>query len=151
MATNSKREQIIELTYNMVKTVSSIKSPLRTMPNYAELQEFAQTQFPVCAVVGRMPIPLEKRSTRKINVDQIISELKVDVFTYLQVRSGNQVDTEISNLADDLWAALYNNQNRGGLVIDTTIKINEKINVWNPFAAFQITAIHKYVHDTGGI
>jgi len=151
MAENSKREQIIMADYALVSAVSSIKAVQRVMPAFAELENFAQTQFPVCAIVGRLPVPLEKRSTREINVDQIISEIKVDVFTYLQERAGQNVDTEISNIADDLWAALYNDQARGGLVIDTIIQINEKVNVWNPFAAFQITAIHKYVHYTGGI
>lgn len=149
MAANSKREQIILTDKALVETVGPLKSILRVMPQKSELDSFAQTQFPVAAVVGRLPIPLEKRSGRTPDMDQIISELKVDIFVYLQVN--DNVDSEISDLADSLFGALYKDQQRGNLCIETLVKINEKTNVWAPFAAFQITAIHKYVHGIGGI
>ena len=149
MSTNSKREQIISANEVLVKSLDVITTVQRVMPEYSELQNFAQPQFPVCAIVGKMPVPTEKHSTRGIGVDQIISELKVDIFTYLQVNKN--VDTEISNLADDIFAKLYTDQSRNGLVIETIIEIHEKVNVWKPFAAFQITVVHKYVHDIGGL
>jgi len=149
MATNSKREQIILTDLELVKTVTEIKTPIRVMPQKSELDNYAQTQFPVAAVVGRLPIPLEKKQGRTPDVDQIKSQLKVDVFVYLQIN--DNVDSEISDLADSLFGALYQDQQRGKLCIETLVKINEKTNVWAPFAAFQITAIHTYVHGIGGI
>jgi len=149
MAANSKREQIIISDFNLVQAVPSIKSPIRTLPEYAELTCYAQTQFPVCAVVGRMPVPNEKFSQRGVAVDQIRSEIKVDIFVYLQVNE--DADSLISSVADDLFKQLYTDESRGKLVYETTIKIKEKVNIWNPFVAFQMTAIHKYIHDTGGI
>jgi len=149
MAENSKREQIITADYNLITAVPAVETAQRVMPDYTSLKCYAQTQFPVSAVVGRMPTPLEKFSDRRVNVDQIISELKTDIFVYLQVNS--DMDSMISNVADDCWAALYQDQTRDGLCIETTLELNEKVNLWKPFAAFQITAIHKYVHDTGGI
>lgn len=149
MAENSKREQIILANKALIESVSTIKTINRVLPEYKELQNFAQTQFPVCAVVGRMPVPEEKISSRGIQVDQIKSEIKVDIFTYLQINTN--IDTLISDVADDLWKQLYTDQSRNGLVIKTTLEVNEKISVWNPFAAFQITAVHKYIHDSGGI
>lgn len=149
MSANSKREQIILTDKALVETVTELKTIQRAMPQKSELDCFAQTQFPVAAVVGRLPIPIEKRQGRSPDTDQIISELKVDIFVYLQVN--DNVDTEISYLADSLFGALYLDQQRGKLCIETAIKINEKTNVWAPFAAFQITAVHKYVHGIGGI
>lgn len=149
MAANSKREQIIVADKALVETVPGLKSVLRVQQSKSDLDCFAQTQFPVAAVVGRLPVPQEKRQGRTPDTDQIISELKVDVFVYLQVNA--DVDTEISDLADGLFGALYLDQQRGKLCIETAVKINEKTNVWAPFAAFQITAVHKYVHGIGGI
>lgn len=149
MATDSKREQIILADLELVRSVTTLKSTLRVQPQKSELDNFAQTQFPVAAVVGRLPKPLEKRPGRSMDQDQFISELKVDIFTYLQVNQ--DVDAQISDLADDLWNALYQDQSRGNLCIELTIDIDENTNVWAPFAAFKITAIHKYVHGVGGI
>ncbi|MDA3788078.1 MAG: hypothetical protein PF503_06250 [Desulfobacula sp.] len=149
MAANSKREQIILADLALVRSVSGIKTPIRKQPQHSVLMEFAQTQFPVCAVVGRLPIPDEKHSGRQPAVDQLRSTLKVDVFTYLQVNE--DIDSQISDLADSLFAILYTDQTRGKLCYETTIKIVENTNIWDPFAAFQLTAIHKYVHSIGGI
>jgi len=161
MSENSKREQIIEITEQLIKEVPSIKSVLRIMPQYADLQNFAQTQFPVIAIVAKLPVPAEKIETRNGFVDQIISELKIDIFVYLQFKSAMNlnsksinpkwVDSEISDIADDLFAKLYENQNRNNLVIKTEVKLNEELNVWDPFIAFQLTVIHNYVHSIGGI
>lgn len=149
MAENSKRELLIKADIALVQSISEIVKVERRMLQHAELQEFAQTAFPVAAVVGRMPTPEEKISSRNTDVDQIISLLKVDIFTYVQ--TNDLSDASISSLADDLWRVLYTDQTREKLCIGTILEINEKVNVWNPFAAFQITAIHTYVHTTGGL
>lgn len=149
MSTDSKREQIIIANKTLVESVSSITSVVRTWQSHSDLESFAVTQFPVCAIIGRMPKFLEKKSNRVTNVDQIISELKVDILTYVQVNEN--MDTSISNICDDLFQTLYTDQERGGLVFDTVLELDENQQVWPPFAAFKITAIHRYIHDTTGI
>ena len=150
MAENSKRERIIVADQTIVESVASITTVGRTVLQYAKLQEYSSKQFPVCAVVGRMPVPTVHRSTR-CSVDQIVSELKVDVFTYLQQNVESKIDTDISNISDDLFAALYTDQQRGGLVVKSEVQIHEEHEYWTPFAAFKITIVHQYVHGTEGI
>jgi hypothetical protein len=149
MAANSNREQIIEANKTIVEGVSAVKTVKRTLLEYSDLQEFALTQLPVAAVVGRMPVPVEKHTMRTGDVDQIKSKLNVDIFVYIQ--ANDNADVEISSLMDDLWAALYADQSRSGLVISTEVKVEENPEYWAPFAAFKITVEHYYVHSTGGI
>lgn len=150
MAANSIRERIILANIEILKNVESVKTVKRTLMEYSELQGFATTQFPVVAVVGKIPIPKEKHSNRRTGyVDSIISSLTVEYFVYIQ--ANNDMDSKISSLMDDLWKALYEDQTRGDLVLDTVIKTEMDQEVWPPFAAFKLTSIHHYKHDTGGI
>ena len=84
MAKNSIREQI--LVYHekyLIGKVKSISHVVRVMPKYSDLQNFAVPQFPVAAVVGRLPVPNEKISSRDgSSVDLIISLLKIDNFIF---------------------------------------------------------------------
>ena len=57
LAENSKREQIILQLISELEEIESIATVIRRMQRYADLQAFAVTQFPVIAVVGRLPIP----------------------------------------------------------------------------------------------
>ena len=79
MADNSKREQIILANKVLLETVSSITTVKRTLQSHSDLQEFAGPQFPLCAIVGRLPDPQEKKSGRDVVVDQLISELKIAI------------------------------------------------------------------------
>jgi hypothetical protein len=150
MSANSKRERIIEANLCLVESLSSIKTAQRTIPNYSDLQNFAITQLPVAAVVGRLPVPVEKHSGRRsAEVLQVRSKLVVDVFVYLQ--ANENADTEISALMDDLWVALYADQSRGALVLSTEIVPEENTQYYAPFAAFKLSVVHYYIHDIGGI
>jgi hypothetical protein len=60
-------------------------------------------------------------------------------------------DTLVSNLADDLWALLYQDQKMGGLVVETRLILDEENEFWHPYVAFKLTVQVKYKHDTGGI
>lgn len=151
MAENSLREQIIVADKTIVEAVDSIKTVERTVKAYAKLQEMSSAQFPVCSVVGKMPVPKNAHRASRCRIDQIVSELKVDVFCYLQQNNESQIDTDISNLADDLYAALYTDQLRGGLVTKSEVQIHEEHEYWPPFAAFKMTVTHEYVHGTEGI
>jgi len=153
MAVNSKRERIIVHVVGLLEGVASIKTVARTKQTYAELQEFALTQLPVAAVVGRLPVPstsgYSMHISRRTSVDVIVSDLAIDVYVYAQELE--EPDTLISNLADDLWAALYVDQRMGGLVVETRLNLEEETEWWHPFLAFRITVNVKYKHDTGGI
>lgn len=155
MAVNSRREQIIVHIVDLIKDLSSIKTVKRVRQTYSELQQFAVTQLPLVAVVGRLPLPTvpgggrsSHRSTRTC-MDVFISELVVDLFVYGQELKNP--DVLISNLADDLWRTLYTDQTKGKLVIDTWVLFEEEPEFWHPFVAFKVSAKMKYTHTTGGI
>ena len=151
MAKNSKREQI--LVYHekyLIGKVKSIKTVLRSMPIYATLQEFAITQFPIAAVVGRLPVPIEKVSSRDGSaVDIIISSLNIDNYIYIQEKENP--DTVISDIMDDIWAKCYSDVTYNGLALSTILKVHEEPEYWDPFTAFRLTSQVRYKHDTGGI
>lgn len=151
MADNSKRERLIIANKDLIDSVETIKTVLRVRPTYSDLQNFAQTQFPVAAIVGRLPVPEPKDDTRTGTHEQFIMELKVDAFIYLQVN--DDADTEISDFADDLWEVLLSADQKRGMkeCFFTEVTLHEKIHVYRPFAAFQVTITHKYITDTGGI
>ena len=149
MAANSKREQIILANTVIIETIDALKATKRVLPERAELKKLPNTNFPLAAVVGRIPLPADHQEDREGNRDQFISELKIDIFVYFMQRK--DTDQQISNLLDDFWQALYQDQSRGGLVFDTKLIPTEKVNIWKPYAAFKLTIIHNYLHDTGGI
>lgn len=149
MAANSKREQIILANKAIIESVDTVSHTERTVLQYSQLEDFAITQFPCIAIVGRIPIPVEKHLSRNGDVDLIISNLKVDLYCYLI--ANEEVDSAISSLMDDLWTALYADQRRGGLTLSTEIKPGENHEFWAPFAAFKMTISHRYKHGIGGI
>ena len=150
MAANSKRERIILADVAIVETIDAITTTVRTLQSYSDLESFAITQFPVAAIVGRLPVPNNKHSRRySAAVDQCISDLRVDIFVYFM--NNEDADTQLSSLLDDLFAALYTNQSRNDLCLSTVLELTENNEVWHPFAAFKLTCVHTYQHDTGGI
>lgn len=150
MAIDSIREQILVHLKALVEGLSSIKTVTRTKQSYAGLEEFAITQLPLVAVVGRLPQPVEHINRRVPGgVDLIVSALPVEFYVYST--DNENPDTLISNLADDLWALLYADQTLGGLAISVLLKFSEDPQSWPPYIAFRITATIKYKHTIGGI
>lgn len=150
MAANSMREQIIVYVKNKVAELSSIKTVSRVKQTYSDLQQFAVTQLPIIAVVGRLPHPVEKVSSRtRVKIDLIISELPIDLYVYFQDKV--TPDETLSNLLDDLWSKLYSDETMGDLVTSTLLTVDEEAEYWEPFVAFRITVKVKYKHTTGGI
>jgi hypothetical protein len=149
MAANSKREQIILADIAIVKAMAGIKTVKRTLQSYSDLQNFAGPQLPAVAVVGRLPVPENKFSSRSGQVDQCISRLRVDLYSY--ALANEDMDSLISSLMDDLWVELYKDPTRNNLVMNTYLEVNEEIEFWPPFIAFQISCIHQYKHSTEGI
>jgi hypothetical protein len=153
MADNSKRERIIVYVVDLLETLASINTVVRVKQTYQELENFSGPQMPVAAVVGRLPVPstsgMQTHISRRTSVDIIISDLAIDVFVYGQ--DNVAPDTLVSNLADDLWALLYQDQKMGGLVVETRLILDEENEFWHPYVAFKLTVQVKYKHDTGGI
>jgi hypothetical protein len=149
MAENSKREQIILADIAILEGMSQIKTVKRTLQSHSDLQEFAGTQLPVAAVVGKLPVPVNHKTGRDGQVDMIISNLAVELYVYFQ--ENVSADKEISDLLDDLWAALYSDPTRGGLCMLTTLTANPNYESWPPYVAFQVSCEHKYQHSIGGI
>lgn len=154
MAKNSIREQI--LVYHekyLIGKVKSIKTVIRTMPSYDDLQQFAVTQFPVAAMVGRLPVPedrrLSSRGLTSLERDVITSTMKIDNTIYLM--EAENPDTEISNIMDDVWAKVYSDLTYGGLTIGLEIIPEEETGVLDPFVAFRLVTEVKYQHSRGGI
>jgi len=151
MAKNSIREQI--LVYhetNIVKRVGVIANVIRVLPTVSDLQQFATTQFPLLAIVGGLPVPTEKVSARDgSKVDVIISELTIKNFVYLQEREN--VDSIISEVADDMWKKCYADETYGGLALTTLLSFEEDVVYYDPFVAFLLVSKIKYKHNSGGI
>lgn len=149
MAANSLRERIILADKALVESITAVKATKRLLPERAELKKLPNTNFPLAAVVGRIPMPTDHKEDREGDRDQFISKLKVDVLVYFVQRLDS--DTQISNFLDDFWKVLYTDQRRGGLVLDTKLIPTEKTNTWKPYVAFRVTIEHNYLHTTGGI
>lgn len=151
MAANSIREQIIAGVVTEISDLSTIKTIERVQPNdLSELTNYAQTQLPLCVIIGGVPQPdphfVGKASGAN---DVFISDLKLDLYVYFIARE--DADTELSSLLDDLWVLLQNNQRRDGLALSTTITPNMEVASWDPYLAFMISAIVRYKHTIGGI
>ncbi|RLC88911.1 MAG: hypothetical protein DRJ03_01330 [Chloroflexi bacterium] len=150
MAANSLRERILVQLVSTVSDVEAISTVRRTKQSYAKLKEFAVTQFPVVAIVGRLPQPLEHIKGRAPGgADLFVSDLQVDFFVYGMANEDE--DTLVSNLADDLWAVLHADQTVNNLAISTSLVFTEDPQYWPPFVAFKLTATIKYKHLIGGI
>lgn len=154
MTTTSKREQIIEYAVSLIDELDSIKTVERVMQNYSDLENFADTQIPVAAVVGGLPIPVPKMSSKGMSdVDLIISDMVIKIRVYGLDRVNP--DTLVSNLADDVWAKLYSDQQfgegRAGLILGLTLAFDGDPQYWEPYVAFQTNCTVRYKHNRGGI
>lgn len=151
MAENSKRERIILADISLIEELvpDTFKTVSRQLQSYSDLQEFAVTQLPVVAVVGRMPVPVNHKYTGSGQVDFHVSRLRVDFFCYIQ--DNVNPDVTVSNLLDDLWAKLYSNPTRNNLCMHTELTADEDLSYWKPYVAFLVSAFHTYQHTTEGI
>lgn len=151
MAKNSIREQLLEYhRKTLIGKVKLIKTVIRTMPKYEDLDNFAATQLPVAAVVGRLPVPVEKVSSRDGSaVDIIISNLKIETIVYFQEKENP--DSELSWLLDDVWVKLYSDVTYNSLALGTILEPSEDVVYWEPYVAFKVISNVRYQHTTGGI
>lgn len=150
MASNSKREQIILAVKSEVEEISAINTVVRKLPTYEDLKNFALPQLPVTVIVAGLPDPVPHERTRGGDLkDVFLSNLTISLFTYFQDHVNP--DTTLSSLLDDLWAKLYADQQKGGLVLNTTIVPKVSQDYWDPFYAFKLDLVLQYSHSKGGI
>ena len=156
MADNSKRELIILELISNIEDIGSIVTVERVRPSFADLGNFAETQLPLVAVVGKLPKPVPKRSGRQTGVvDKFISDLEIDLFCYAM--DNVNPDSKVSDLADDLWAKIYSDpilitdDYLDGLTLQVEVMPEIQIGIWDPYVIFKIVCTYKYVHGTGGI
>jgi len=151
MGTNSIRERLIVADAELIEKITTIKTVRRSMQMYADFKQFTTQQFPVAAVVGRLPVPDFHLVRQTGHVDYCISELRVDVYIYFHQQDIEKMDTEISDIVEDLWVQLFTDPTRGGLCITTQVTMDENIGVLRPYAAFNLIVSHQYQHTIGGI
>ena len=150
MASNSKREQILEAVVTAIEAAPAIVTVNRLQPTYNDLSSMSGLQLPYVAVVGQMPRPIQKVSKRSsAQADRFRSSLGVDIVCYAM--ANDSPDTLISDLADDLWTILNADQSWGGLAIGTEVLPETIIGRWQPYFAFKLSCEIEYIHGLGGI
>lgn len=152
MAHNSKREQLLAKIVSELEELNSIKTVDRVMPGgLSDLEQYAATQLPLAAVMGKLPDPTYKITTRTGHtVDKVTSVLGVNLFVYAQ--DNVSPDTTVSMLADDVWAKLLADETHGfKWVTGTQIVPDVNVAVWSPYCAFNMLVNITYLHDKGGI
>jgi len=145
------REEVVEKILTTLNGLTEFKSVERRLPTRERLQEFAEPQFPVIAVVAGLPVPKEKLSSREKggSIDKVISQLDVELFVYLM--DNDNADATISELLESLWVALLADEKQGNLVLGTTLVPERTMEFWEPYVAFKVTVVMSYLHTKGGI
>jgi hypothetical protein len=152
MAANSRREQILLKLIDELTALRTIKFVERKdFQGLKDLQGYAETQLPIAVIMGRLPSPEYKISGRDGHtVDKVHSTLGVDVLVY--AHDNVNPDSTISDLADDVWAAILDDETHGFKWVTGTQIIPEvNIGVWDPYCAFSMLVNITYIHGKGGI
>jgi hypothetical protein len=148
MALNSIREQVINNVVTTLEGVESIAHVSRKrMTDLDELQSVPTTQLPYMSVTGGLPEPIQKQSGRRTgNVEVVKSILTVEIVCYHLAPV--DPDTVLSNLLDDIWAALYAEQTRGGIALGTELIPQVEPVFIQPYILFRVVCNVTYLHDT---
>lgn len=150
MAENSVREQLIEAVKTQIETLTAIKTIKRIQPTFNDISTMSGPQMPLIALVGQMPVPTQKVSGRAAGrADKFRSKLPVDVFCYAM--DNDSPDTLTSDLADDIWRVLHEDQTWGGLAVATKVIPELKVGRIQPFIMFKMLCEIEYIHGIGGI
>jgi len=153
MAANNKRESIILAVVAKINELDSIVAVKRKMPEgIDELKTIASIQFPFVSVMAKLPSPEEHRNTRhraNPHRDKFISQLEIMINCYFM--DNQNPDITMGNLADDLFAKLYEDQTLGRLAVGLEVVPQQDIGVWDPYGAFSLICRVTYIHGTGGI
>ena len=150
MALNSKREQILEAIKGKLTELSSITTVERVRPSFDDLDSIANTQLPLIAIVGKLPKPVQKLSSRvQGQPDKFVSALGVEVICYAM--DNVTPDSTVSNLADDIGAKLFEDPTYNKLLQKIEVDPEVQIGIWDPYVVFKMVCSATYIHGTGGI
>ena len=157
MSLNNIREKIILAVIKKIESLSSIQSVIRNLPeDIRELGSVADTQIPLVSITAKLPKPEEgsHKNTRstEIFIDSYQSILDISITCFYMETMSIPLDSIKGDLADDIFAALNENQTFGLGRVITDFKILNDIveGFWKPYGAFQYTLRLKYLHSTGG-
>jgi len=158
VAENSKRERILVKVVALVDGIAAINYTTREQPaDPKELTNYPVTRFPMAAITGGLPVPVERDSQRPGGqLMKAVSNMGIDIVVYGQYgvtgAGAQNPDTIISNLADELWRVLQAEPTLGfKWVLGLDISPQPVKAVFRPYFAFSFTATITYVHDKGGI
>ena len=148
MASDSKRERILEHLATAVRTLDWVRTVVREQPGKpADLDKYGQTQFPIAALVGKLPAPRKERLAGRGK--EFVSTL--DVLLVVYALENQTPDSLVSSMADDLWTAIFADRKRGGVAMDTTVLPEVEKAAYPPYLAFSMIARVTYTHDETGI
>jgi len=144
------REQFLRAVERKMREIGAFGHVVRRKCGYNELTNFAQSQFPVLAITGSLPVPKGKRSGREPGVDDVyVSSVSAHCWIYL--RGGDDADEFVSEFAQRTWAKLHETPRWGRTdVIGSEYEFGDP-EFRHPYAAFRVTVTIEYVHGTGGI
>lgn len=156
MADDSKRERIIKRVEELVQSVEMIKTVKRIMPSLEDLENYANTQLPLAAIVGQLPVPQAKVKGRGPGAtrDYFRSMLRVNVYVYFM--DNEAPDATLSFLLDELWRILYADQQlqseqATGLAYGIELRPEMEPEVYYPYYAFLLSVDVTYFHQIEGI
>jgi hypothetical protein len=148
MASNSKREGILRHLERALRGLSWVRTVVREQPGAPEdLEKYGQTQFPVVAVLGKLPTPRKERQAGRGK--EFVSSL--DALLVVYALESKAPDELVSSMADDLWTALFADRSCGGLALDLTVLPEFEKQAYSPYLAFSLIARVTYAHDHTGI
>lgn len=152
MAANSKAELIVQDVVSTLENVSTLTTVARTPPYFNKLNQIdlSDLNLPYVAVESNLPRPVPKRSNRGPNVTDIYeSTLNIIITVYANATANP--DQQLLSLADDVWVALLEKQDRGGNALYTDIDPEMTRDLVHPHIAFNMTAIVTYNHTISSI
>lgn len=153
MASGSEREKILSKLKSIIENISSIKYVQRkVISSTEELLEIPFTQFPYVCITGGLPVSKDPGSPRlyaSAESSKVRSILRIEVRTYGYNRVSP--DTEISSIADDIWAGLYADPTIDGLAESALVKPMPTVYFFDVFFRFDMILDVEYIHGTDGI
>lgn len=151
----TKRELILQdIVSTLQRECTLIKTVTRDLiKDMKELMQYPQTHLPVAAVIGSLPETEPHISSQggkgglpmKFN-----STLTVSIYVYFN--SNKEPDTVLSEIANDLWKALFKETTRNGNAVKTTISPDPGVGrLGSSYYGFVFNVKVNYIHGTDSI
>lgn len=145
---SSKRERIAQDVVNALQSLGWVRTiTRRPYASAADLEGFAQTQFPLVSLLAQLPKPVQER--RAGAGKEFVSTLDMDCYVF--ALEAQTPDTTLSAMLDDVWRALFADRKRNGLALDTTVLPETEAAHRPPYVGLWLRARVTYVHDHNGV